>query len=307
MPRQETPKSRKWSFTLNNPTADEKSSLSDAQDRYTYCIVGNEVGESGTPHLQGFIYFPSRVRMNTVKSVVGTRAHVEMSRGTIKQNFDYCSKDGDFTEYGRRPMFQDEKGAAEKERYKRAFQNAKDGLFEEILEDSPDIALRHYNVLKRIRADAVAERELPTLDANVRMKWYYGPSGTGKSRKARSEHPHAYLKDCNKWWDGYLDQETVIIEDVDKRDADWLIRKMKIWADIYPFPAEMKGSKTVIRPKMLIVTSNYHPKDIWSLESDLGPILRRFAVTHFASLGSVPIFEPEDEETEDTEIIDLTQ
>ena len=306
-------KSRKWSFTLNNPTPAEKESIANAEDRYTYCIVGNEVGESGTPHLQGFIYFPSQVRMNTVKSVVGVRAHVEMSRGTVKQNYDYCSKDKDFTEYGRRPAFQEEKGQAEKDRYKRAWALSTQGDMETLVEEMPDIAIRHYSTLKKIRMDAVSSRKLDNLSDFSGMHWYWGPSGTGKSHKARIENPDAYLKDVNKWWCGYTDQETVILEDLDVRNGEWIIRFLKIWTDIYPFPADMKFGKMVIRPKKFIVTSNYHPDQIWTNGPDIEPVKRRFNITHFSQLGIVGVHPPvpppqeEDEETEDTEIIDLTQ
>jgi hypothetical protein len=47
------------------------------------------------------------------------------------------------------------------------------------------------------------------------------------------------------------------------------------------FPAEIKGGKIDIRPKKIIVTSNYHPRDIWENEQDYMPILRRFRITHF--------------------------
>lgn len=85
---------------------------------------------------------------------------------------------------------------------------------------------------------------------------------------------------CNKWWDGYTDQETVLLEDFDK-SHDKLLHHIKIWADRYPFPGEKKGTAFVIRPKLIIVTSNYHPSEIWPGEVEADPILRRFKLVHF--------------------------
>jgi hypothetical protein len=190
----------------------------------------------------------------------------------------YCKKDGDFIERGTPPKTQEEKGAQEKERWKRIRLAAEEGNFDEI---DDKVRVLHYDKLKRIHNDALHSR--PLEDTVERMEWYYGESGSGKSRKARTENPDAYLKMCNKWWDGYKDEDVVIIEDFDKKH-DVLIHHLKIWADRYPFPAEVKGGVHKIRPKKIIITSNYHPKDIWETNADLEPILRRFKTTEFKQI-----------------------
>jgi len=93
---------KRWCFTLNNPSEGEKSSLVDLfeSEHVSYAIVGREVGESGTPHLQGFVSFTDRKRLTSVKALMGDRAHFEATKGTDKQASDYCKKDGDYDEYG---------------------------------------------------------------------------------------------------------------------------------------------------------------------------------------------------------------
>jgi hypothetical protein len=65
----------------------------------------------------------------------------------------------------------------------------------------------------------------------------------------------------------------------------WLGSFLKIWADRYPFSPEVKGSHMKkIRPKKIIVLSNYTPEEVFTSDQDLLPIKRRFKIVHFNTL-----------------------
>jgi len=84
---------------------------------------------------------------------------------------------------------------------------------------------------------------------------------------------------ANKWWDKYKGEENVLIEDFDKSHA-YQIANLKIWADVYAFPVEIKYGNDVIRPKVIAVTSNYSIKEIWPDPIEHEPLLRRFKEIH---------------------------
>lgn len=98
---------KRWCFTINNYTDAEQLSLRNAGDTFSYLVFGREVGESNTPHLQGFFILATKLRLRQVKQLAGLgRAHLEVSRGTPQEASQYCKKDGDFEEYGSLPACQ---------------------------------------------------------------------------------------------------------------------------------------------------------------------------------------------------------
>lgn len=90
-------RSRGWCFTLNNYTEEEFKKMSDGDHMKTLekWIVGKEIGESGTKHLQGYYYFKNARTLKKMKEI-DERAHWETAKGSPKQNLDYCSKDGEY-------------------------------------------------------------------------------------------------------------------------------------------------------------------------------------------------------------------
>lgn len=72
------------------------SQVSQLSTRSRFWIIAKEVGESGTPHLQCYFQFKNQTRFSTLKRAV-PGGHWEKAKGTMQQNFAYCSKDGDYT------------------------------------------------------------------------------------------------------------------------------------------------------------------------------------------------------------------
>lgn len=90
-------RAKRWCYTINNPS--EEVLL---EDDCIYHVFGREVGEFGTPHLQGFIIFKQSKRLTQLQRLL-PGGHYEVTRGSMQQASDYCKKDGDFVEYGELP------------------------------------------------------------------------------------------------------------------------------------------------------------------------------------------------------------
>lgn len=81
---------KRWTFTLNNPTAP----LPIPTD-VGFLSYQKEVGEQGTPHFQGYVEFKKQLRMSDIKKFSGgwERAHLEVSKGDAESNLVYTTKD----------------------------------------------------------------------------------------------------------------------------------------------------------------------------------------------------------------------
>lgn len=289
--------SNSWCWTLNNWTHDDLAILKNADTKYI--IWGKEIAPTTlTPHLQGFTLLHQKTTMKRAKEILGIpRMHLEPRRGTTQQAIDYCKKDGLWEDHGAINIIQPN---TLKDQWGEVIALAENGMMDTIKDQYPRLYLTYFKTLMSIKA----YKNVP-LQGELQHEWWYGPTGTGKSRQAWDLYPDHYSKAVNKWWDGYYGQEVVVIEEWEPKN-EMTASKLKIWADRYPFPAEIKGGTLQrVRPTKIIVTSNYTIDECFPNPQDAEPLKRRFKVMHFPRMfqtrWAFPLPTTQEEEEQESE------
>ena len=150
---------RSYLFTLNNYSDGHILALqTDLSAMTDYLVYGKEVGESGTPHLQGYCKLKKQTRINKIHKfwdeTVGKRANIEKARGNAAQNRVYCTKDGDFWESGNIPK-------PGKRNDIEAFVNrVKDGATDrDLIDEHPNEFVKYHKAGNKIRKIIEKERK----------------------------------------------------------------------------------------------------------------------------------------------------
>jgi len=257
-------KARSYVFTLNNYSEEEFMLIKQLKSKYI--VIGDEVGENGTPHLQGYVNFSNPTSFNTIKKAI-PRGHIEIAKGNPRQNYEYCSKQTIKYEDGTRP-----------EPTKRTdLDSIKEYIDQTENPNMADIIENHATSLQSIRlAETMLKySEKPRTD-KPQVSWYYGETGTGKTRQALEDYPNAYIKDNdNKWWEGYDAHETIVIDDL-RHDTFPFNQLLRI-LDRYPNRLECKGGSRQNLAKNIIITSPYDPDQMFSerLHENIDQLIRR--------------------------------
>lgn len=274
---------KNWCWTLNNWTEDDVSKLiaiGTERVGVSYLCYGKETGEEGTPHLQGFISFDRRRSLSYVRNFVNDRAHYEIARGTPAENRAYCSKDGEFSEFGACP-----EGRGRRTDLEGCIIDLKAGRSKrEILESHPTVFAKYPRFVSEVSLLYGKKR-----DWKPEVYVYWGETGTGKTKRAHEEaQGDLYVHPGGSWFDGYDGQEAVLFDDYG--GSEFKLTYLLKLLDRYPMRVPVKGGFVSFVPRKIWITSNYSPKEWYSNAKDehVKALFRRFErVIRFRRLASV--------------------
>lgn len=183
----------RWCYT--SFLASENPIFTDDECRYR--IEGIELcPTTGKRHIQGFAWFHKNMRFSALKKRYPSNIRFILCRGSPYQNFIYCSKDNNFTEFGTRPVATKTRTDSN-HAYKLALAapSVREGMEIIKLERARDYCLYYETIersLKKAKMPAFCALFQPG-DFNIplfglkeeKRSWLFsGPSGIGKTQFA---------------------------------------------------------------------------------------------------------------------------
>lgn len=277
-------RNRAYCFTCNNYTDEQRDLLKSLDDAGTtrYIVYQPEVAPTtGTKHLQGYIVFANPRTFDGVRVLLGPQFSIQVARGDCESNYTYCSKEdsrddsADFAviEHGSRDsVLGTGAGSGSRTDLELIGKRLRDGATEtDIAFDYPASYIMYTRGIRSFAQLTVPSRRDPPT-----VYWYWGPTGTGKTRSASEESPDAYWKSASHtWWDGYDGLADVIIDDY-RCDFCKFSELLRI-LDRYPYQLQIKGGTQQLNAKRIYITAPRPPEEMWAsrTEEDLGQLLRR--------------------------------
>lgn len=256
---------RAWCFTLNNWTAHEVTQLTAAQAAGTpkYVCFGKEVGEAGTPHLQGVFQLTVPKSLTAIKAMGAPfdRMHLEPMKGTWAQAIAYCGKEQPVTHLGAIPApgaRSDLQAAVEAAE---AGLNRRDALAEGAIRSFA--AHRGYNAL---RSDLGPR---PDKYRCMKVMWLWGPTGVGKSvfatealaRASGGRRPYPVTRMTDIFWMGYNEETTCIVDDISEVTEACLQTFNQAFGGL-DCDVRVSGGAVPCRVQYAVITSHHSPQEL---------------------------------------------
>ncbi len=261
---------KSWCATINNPTDEEKKTIQEID--CTRLICGEEVSDSGTPHLQLAITFRQNKRGRAVKRALGGRAHVEKMRGSWACNVQYCSKQGNVL---RKIGGSGESNAGRRTdlvEFREKLESKEPDL--EMIKNYPMQCALYPRFWMKCKELYARERSAGWRAIRTTVLW--GEPGVGKTRRVMDmEDVYKWngFHESNVWWDGYNGEKRLLIDDFQPMGLSH--GNMLALLDGYQLRLPVKMGHTWAEWEEIWITSNAHPAEWYSENFEGGPLQRR--------------------------------
>lgn len=267
-------------FTWNNYPDDWQARLCEDMPPHSYLVGGMEVGESGTPHIQGYVEFRNSVAGRTMKNKFPT-VWFEERRRTAKEASDYCKKSCPHTAEALL-----EHGELSQQGKRRDITAVR----QELKEGNGMRAILNDDTLNNGQCVRFAQTYLTYCERPRSWQplvfWFYGKPGTMKTARAimyakRIAGDNFHIQtDSAKWWDGIDGHEVIIIDDI--RESFCTLVQLLATLDRYPQRLAVKGGFRQNRAKYIFITCPNPPTEVFTTDENLDQLLRR--ITHISEI-----------------------
>lgn len=244
-----------------------------------YLVYSIEVApDTGKLHLQGYSEHKRAIRGSALQKLWGSKFHYEVCGGDKEDNFNYCTKDsitGRYYEFGESCTQGTRTDISD------AVQYLKEGKkYIDIVDDLPEVFVKYHRGLKEVKGLLLEKQSRNFREVSVSVLW--GDAGAGKSRSVLYEGKSKERKDdiydlvpCRSktdapWWDGYVGQDTLFIEEF----YGWMPYSLFLRVlDGHQLKLPTKGGFTWACYTKVVITSNVHPSEWYSV--GMTPALKR--------------------------------
>lgn len=246
-------------YTINNYTEDDIKRISSLECSYN--VFGLEVGESGTPHIQGCITFRKAMRFKAAAKLL--KGHLTRPK-VVEAARNYCMKDNKFTIINNC-----------KQGHRTDLEDAANRLVNGESLRSVALSFPHVYVKYPTGFGKLTELLQQPRDFKPTVSWFYGETGTGKSHSVFLNETDIWVSPCDaKFFNGYANQQCALFDDI--RGSFSKFSEFLRIIDRWPYIANVKNSYRQFNSRRIYITCNRHPELVWDKEDeDLCQLIRR--------------------------------